>query len=42
MKYPFLFMFVSMLLASFVLVLLTSAVLAEAKAFVDRKKGVRR
>jgi len=42
MKYPFLFMFVAVLLGTFVLMLLTSAVLAEAKALVIRKKGVRR
>jgi hypothetical protein len=40
MKAPFLFLFVSVLLVTLVFVMLTSAVLAELKEFVDRKRRV--
>jgi hypothetical protein len=40
MKYPFLFLFVSVLMATFILVVLGAAVLTETKELVVRKSGL--
>lgn len=42
MKYPFMFVFVSILLGTLVFMVLTGAVLAELKGLADRKRGARR
>jgi hypothetical protein len=42
MKYPFMFVFVSILLGTLVFMMLTGAVLAELKGLADKKRGVRR
>lgn len=42
MKYPFMFVFVSVLLGTLVFMMLTGAVLAELKSFADKKRGGRR
>lgn len=41
MKYPFLFLLVSMILGAFVLVVLSAAALTEVKELVARKAGLR-
>lgn len=42
MKYPFLLLFVSIFLGTLVFMMLASAVAAELKVLVDKKRAVRR